>query len=65
MKILCVCCYGTAEITGRHEFKSLPNCRNKARLERGGGESAHVVAKNYELIRIWDDKAGRFVPLLS
>lgn len=63
MKILCKCCHGTAEISGRHEFAALPNCKNNAMIERGGGNSIRIRAKNYDLIRIWDEKMGKFVPL--
>jgi len=65
MKILCVCCHRTAEVTGRHEFKALPNCKNGTLIERGGGESIQVRARNYELIRMWDEEQRKFVPLVA
>lgn len=65
MKIRCVCCHGTAEVTGTHQFRKLPGCRNETILERGGGQSANVRAKRFDLIRFWDETEQKFVPLLN
>jgi hypothetical protein len=63
-KIMCTCCRRTAEINGTHEFSAVPGCRNRAYIERGvGGE--RIGGTRLELIRIWNEKAGKYEPLVA